>query len=73
VEPIDIQGYKALQLKNPTSSTMQVLPPFQIIRRFGFSTYIAFAMHLDIHYVLIHSKGNEPRKAKMSYNLERRE
>jgi hypothetical protein len=28
-----------------------VLPPFQIIRRFGFSSYIAFNMHLDIYYV----------------------
>jgi hypothetical protein len=28
-----------------------VLPPFQIIRRFGFSRYIVFAMHLDIHNV----------------------
>ena len=28
-----------------------VLPPFQIIRRFGFSRYVAFAMHIDIHYV----------------------
>ena len=28
-----------------------VLPPFQIIRHFGFARYIAFAMHLDIHYV----------------------
>jgi hypothetical protein len=28
-----------------------VLPPIQIIRHFGFFIYIAFAMHLDIHYV----------------------
>ena len=27
-----------------------ILPP-QIIRCFGFSRYIAFSMHLDIHYV----------------------
>jgi hypothetical protein len=45
----------------------QVPPPFQIIRRFGFSIYIAFAMYLDINYVYL------SRKAKTSYNLERRE
>ena len=28
-----------------------LLPPFQIIRRFGFSTYIIFAMYLDIVYI----------------------
>jgi hypothetical protein len=28
-----------------------LLPLFQIIRRFGFSRFIAFAMHLDIVYV----------------------
>jgi hypothetical protein len=28
-----------------------ILSSFQIIRCFGFSKYIAFAMHLDIHYV----------------------
>ena len=26
--------------------------PFHIIRRFSFSRYIDFAMHLDIHYVV---------------------
>jgi hypothetical protein len=28
-----------------------VLPPFQIIRCFGFSRYIPFTMHLDIVYI----------------------
>ena len=28
-----------------------VLPPFQIIRRFGFSRYITLIMHLDIVYI----------------------
>jgi hypothetical protein len=28
-----------------------ILPPFQVIDRFSFFRYIAFAMHLDIHYV----------------------
>ena len=27
-----------------------VLPPFQIVSRFGFSRYIAFAMHLDTQF-----------------------
>ena len=49
-----------------------VLPPFQIIRRFGFSTYIAFAMYLHIVYIYVHSKCNVSRKAKTSYNLEQR-
>jgi hypothetical protein len=46
-----------------------VLPPVQIIRRFGFSSlarYITFAMHLDIHYVYIHNKSNVSRNAKTS-------
>jgi hypothetical protein len=30
----------------------QILPPFQIIRRFGFSRDIGFAMHIDIHLFL---------------------
>ena len=30
-------------------------------------------MHLDIHYVEMHSKSNVSKKAKTSYNLERRE
>jgi hypothetical protein len=34
--------------KQQTSSRNEVLPPFQIIRSFGFSTFIAFAMHLDV-------------------------
>jgi len=38
-----------------------------------FSRYIAFAMHLDIHYVQIYSKNNRSRKTKMSYNLEQME
>jgi len=29
-------------------------------------------MHLDIDYVWIHNKSNVSRKAKTSYNLERR-
>ena len=41
-----------------------LLPPFQIIRRFGFSRYVDFTMHLDIHYVQIHSKSNITRKTK---------
>ena len=28
-----------------------LLPPFQIVGRFGFSRFIVFAMHLDIIYV----------------------
>ena len=30
---------------------VHILTSFQIIRRFGFSRYAVFAMHLDIHYV----------------------
>ena len=32
-------------------SSCQVLPPFQIIRCFGFSRYISFTMYLDIVYI----------------------
>jgi hypothetical protein len=32
-------------------ATYSLYSKFQIIRRFGFSRYIVFAMHLDIHYV----------------------
>jgi hypothetical protein len=28
-----------------------VLPPFQIVSRFGFSRYVAFDMYLDVYYV----------------------
>ena len=57
----------------PTESFL-VLPPLQIIRRFGFSKYIAFAISLDVHYVQLHSKSNSnvSIKDKTSYNLERR-
>jgi len=34
------------------STNYFVLPLFQIIGRVAFSRYIAFAMHLDIHYTL---------------------
>ena len=30
---------------------LQLLPPFQIIRCFGFSRYIAFIMNLDTKYI----------------------
>jgi hypothetical protein len=50
-----------------------VFPLFQIIRYFDFSRYIVFAMHLNIHYVRIHSKSNIFRKTKTSYNMEWRE
>jgi hypothetical protein len=33
------------------ANAILVLPPFQIIRRFGFSRCIAFTMHLDIVYI----------------------
>ena len=48
-------------------------PPFPIIGCFGFSRYIYFSMHLDIHYVQIHSKNDVFRKFKTTYSLERRE
>jgi len=31
-----------------------VLPPLQIVDRFGKSRYIIFAMHLDKHYMATH-------------------
>jgi hypothetical protein len=43
---------------------------FQIVSHSGFSTYITFAMCLDIHYVYIHSKSYISRQARMTYNLE---
>ena len=55
------------------SQEKQVLPRFQIVGRFGKSRYIAFAMHLDKHYVQIHSKNNVSRFVKTTYNQERRE
>jgi hypothetical protein len=42
---------------------------FQIIRHFGFFRYVVFAMHLDMHCLDTYVS----RKAKTSYNLERRE
>jgi hypothetical protein len=39
-----------------------LLPPFQTIRRIGFSKYITFAMYLD--YVYMHSKSNASRIEK---------
>jgi hypothetical protein len=39
-----------------------ILPPLQIVSPSGFSRYIAFATHLDTHYVTI--------KARTTYNLE---
>jgi hypothetical protein len=48
-----------------------LLPPSQIISRFGFSRYSDFAMHLDITYM--HSKSYAPREAKMTNNLGWRE
>jgi hypothetical protein len=30
---------------------LEVLPPFQIIRHFGFFRSVVFFMHLDVHYV----------------------
>jgi hypothetical protein len=50
-----------------------VLPPFQIIRRFGFSRYIVFPMYLDMLHIQVHSKSYISKKVKMSYNLEQRE
>lgn len=38
------------------NSKLIVLPPFQISRCFAFSRNVAFATHLDIHYVRIYSK-----------------
>ena len=35
---------------------------FQIIRRFDFSRYVVFTMHIDIHYVYIHAKNNVSEK-----------
>jgi hypothetical protein len=48
-----------------------LLPLFQIVSRFGFSRFIAFPMHLDIHYVQIHSKNYVSRNAKTTCNLKR--
>ena len=74
-------SYKASELKNYyilrqnylNKRYKLLLPPFQIIRHFGFSRCIAFAMHLDIRYVLIHNKSCLSRKAKTTYKLQRRE
>jgi len=35
-----------------------IINPFQIIKRFDFSTYIVFTMYLDIVYIYVHSKCN---------------
>ena len=40
-----------IPLKHKVMNWYILLPPFQIIRRFAFSSYIDFAMHLDLHYV----------------------
>jgi hypothetical protein len=44
---------------------------FQIVRRFGFSIYIAFDVCLDIYY--IYNKINVSAKVKTPYNLKWRE
>jgi hypothetical protein len=44
-----------------------ILPPFQIVGRFGFSRFIDIIMHLDI---VIHNNIYKPRKVKTTYNLE---
>ena len=56
-----------------TYKTIYVLNPFQIKRCSAFSRYIDFTMYLDIVYIYVHSKYNISRRAKTSYNLERRE
>ena len=55
------------------SANTQLLPPSQIISRFGFSRYIDFAMNLDITYIQMHNKNYAPRKAKTTNNLGHRE
>ena len=48
-------------MHNPKSKILEcdmgydLLLPFKILSNFGFSRYIAFAMHLDVYYVYIHS------------------
>jgi hypothetical protein len=49
----------------------KLLPPFQIVGCFSKSTYINFAMHLNIHCVYIHSKNYVSWFVKTNYNLER--
>jgi hypothetical protein len=46
---------------------------FQIIRRFDIFRFIAFTFYLDVTFIQIRSKSYESRKAKTSYNLERKE
>jgi hypothetical protein len=41
----------SLMERNPNASTYEVLSPFQIIRHFGFSRFIAFTTCLDIAYI----------------------
>ena len=47
-----------------SSTSFLVLNLFQIIKCFGFCTYIDFTMYLDIVYIYVHSKYNVSRKAK---------
>ena len=70
----DLLGVNAeLNMEHENSIDSIILPPSQIINRFGFSRYIDFAMHLDIIYIEVHSKNYAPRKAKTTNNLGRRE
>ena len=62
------QQQQWIHTKTMITSLVILLPQFQIIRRFVFSGFIAFAMHLDISYVQIHSNRN----VQTSCNLERR-
>jgi C4-dicarboxylate transporter len=64
-------SYKILQTRQKGKGYYVILPLFQIIKRFGFSRYIAFSMYLDIVYIYVHSKSYVPTKAKTSYNLGR--
>ena len=58
-----------MRKKDIINSPTIILPPFQIIRHFGYYRYIAFTIYLDIVCTYVHSKSYVSRKAKMSYNL----
>ena len=49
--PIEATLSGLLCVRHSASHFVSTLPPFQIIGCFGFFRYIAFAMHIDIHYI----------------------
>ena len=66
-----INSKLSLLLKSTIDSiSIHILAPSQIAYHFDFSNYIVFAIHLHIHYALIHSNTYVSNKVKKTYNFK---